>query len=242
MTGRASASRRRLIVNADDFGLSLGVNRGILAAHRNGIVTSASLMVRQSGAQDAATSCRARPHLSVGLHLDLGEWSCRGGDWIPLYEVVPLDDADAVAREARRQVELFRALVGRSPTHIDSHQHVHERDTVRAVALELARELAVPLRHHTPDVGYCGDFYGQTIEGESVPGAVGVDALLAILAEIPSGTTELSCHPAEDLDDVSAGTMYRAERLEELATLCHSRVRSALATGGIELRSFADVT
>src|SRR5215210_4893477 len=98
---------RSLIVNADDFGLSDGVNHGILRAHDEGIVTSASLMVRQPAASAAAGEARRRPRLSVGLHLDLGEWAFRDGGWSALYEVVPADDPAAVAGEVSRQLEAF---------------------------------------------------------------------------------------------------------------------------------------
>src|SRR4051812_27428780 len=111
---------RYLIVNADDFGRSPGVSRGILRAHRRGIVTSASLMVRWPGAAEAVAGCRDHPGLGLGLHLDLGEWSWRDGRWVPAYEVVPLD-ASAVAEEASRQLAAFRRLVGDDPTHLDSH-------------------------------------------------------------------------------------------------------------------------
>src|SRR5262245_64423892 len=113
---------RSLIVNADDFGLSAGVNRGIIEAHERGIVTSASLMVRGSAAAAAAAYARAHPALSVGLHLDLGEWAWRDGGWVSVYEVVRADDARAVVAEAARQLAAFRRLVGLSPTHLDSHQ------------------------------------------------------------------------------------------------------------------------
>jgi len=66
--------QRLLIVNADDFGLSDGVNRGIVEAHERGIVTSASLMVWHDAARAAAAYARGRPQLDVGVHLDLGEW------------------------------------------------------------------------------------------------------------------------------------------------------------------------
>ena len=79
---------RRLIVNADDFGRSHGINRGVFAAHERGIVTSASLMVRWPAAAAAAASARTRPALALGLHVDLGEWACRGEEWAAVYEVV----------------------------------------------------------------------------------------------------------------------------------------------------------
>ena len=121
---------RVLIVNADDFGRSPGVNRGVIQAHEEGIVTSATLMVRWPAAEDAAEYARSHS-LSVGLHLDLGEWEHRDGEWHIRYRVLDDDSEEAVAEEIRRQLERFEALVGTPPTHLDSHQHVHLRDPVR---------------------------------------------------------------------------------------------------------------
>src|SRR3954452_16947488 len=73
--------RKHLIVNADDLGLSDGVNRGIFCAHENGIVTSASLMVRQPAAKEATRSARRFPDLGIGLHFDLGELYRDGEAW-----------------------------------------------------------------------------------------------------------------------------------------------------------------
>ena len=226
---------RYLIVNADDFGLSAGVNRGIIEAHERGLVTSASLMVRWPAAEQAAAYARSRPRLGVGLHLDLGEWEYRRG-WVPLYEVVRADDADAVAEEADRQLDAFRRLMGRDPTHFDSHQHVHREQPARGILVELARRLGVPIRHFSPGVRYCGDFYGQTGKGEPYPDAISVAGLLEVLAALPPGVTELACHPGypEGLD-----SMYRDERAREVATLCDPAPRAVVDAMGIVLRSFA---
>ena len=83
---------RILVVNADDLGQSDGVNAGIAEAVADGVVTSTSLMVRWAAAPAAARWADAHPEVSVGLHVDLGEWVFRDGAWAPLYEVVPLDD------------------------------------------------------------------------------------------------------------------------------------------------------
>ena len=232
------AGKRFLIVNADDFGQSSGVNRGVIEAHERGIVTSASLMTRWPAAVEAAAQARRHPALSLGLHVDLGEWAYRGDTWQPLYEVVQLDDEAAVQNEVSRQIAAFRRLMDREPTHIDSHQHIHQRDPARSVICGVAGFLGVPLRHFTPAIRYCGDFYGQSAEGFPVPGAIAVNGLQKILSALPEGVTELGCHPGYDAD---LPTMYRDERAQEVAVLCDVRIRAMIVETGIELCSFADL-
>lgn len=120
-------------MNADDFGRSPGINQGIIRSHENGIVTSASLMVGWRAAAEAAAYARRRPVLSAGLHLDLCEWSHLSGAWQKVYEVVPLNNFEAVAKEIARQLAEFRKWMGQEPTHLDSHQHVHRAEPVLGV-------------------------------------------------------------------------------------------------------------
>jgi len=227
---------RILIVNADDLGLSGGVNRGIARAHDEGIVTSASAMVRRDAIEEAAVLARARPALSVGLHVDLSEWVYRDGEWAPLYEVVAGEDRAAVEAEVAAQLASFLSVFGRPPTHLDSHQHRHLEEPVRSVVVETGARLGVPVRECTPRIQYRGDFYGQSGRGEPVPQAITVDALLGLLGSLPNGVTELGCHPATEAEE---GSSYSSERPLELEALCDSRVRAAVREGGIELRSFA---
>ena len=226
---------RTLIVNADDFGRSAGTTRGIVRTHEHGIVTSASLMVRWPEASPAAAYARVHPALGVGLHIDLGEWSYRDETWVALYSVVPFDDEPAVRGEIERQLESFRALVGRDPTHLDSHQHVHREEPILGICVDLAKRLGVVVRHFTPSIHYCGAFYGQGDRGASNAAAIRVEALLDLIAALAPGVTELACHPGE-LEDLD--TMYRLERPTELETLCDSRVRNAVEAQGIRLANF----
>jgi predicted glycoside hydrolase/deacetylase ChbG (UPF0249 family) len=230
-------AERYLIVNADDFGQSPGVNRGVIEAREHGIVTSASLMVRWPAAAEAASYGRQQPNFSLGLHVDLGEWAYRNGRWIPIYEVVPIDDLQGAKDEVSRQLAAFRTLVGRDPTHIDSHQHAHLREPVRSVLIELSRQLEIPLRHFCSEVRYCGDFYGQTAEGSPLANSISVDRLIKFLAAISPGITELGCHPGlgDDLE-----TMYSNERAQEVKVLCDEKVRTSIGTERIELRSFGN--
>jgi predicted glycoside hydrolase/deacetylase ChbG (UPF0249 family) len=226
-----------LIVNADDFGQSPGVNRGIMEAHEHGIVTSASLMTRWIAAGEAALYAKEHPKLSLGLHLDLGEWVYRAGSWVAVYTVVPLEDKSAVERELYRQVDIFRYLVGREPTHINSHQHVHMREPVRSVALQLCESLGVPLRNLCPEIHYFMKFYGQTNEGLPLPTYISLDRLIDMLSTLPNGLTVMVCHPG-DVNDLK--TVYQIERREELKVLCNPGLRNAIRTLGIKLCSFND--
>jgi predicted glycoside hydrolase/deacetylase ChbG (UPF0249 family) len=229
------SAKRYLIVNADDFGHSSAINRGVIHAHDHGIVTSASLMVRWPAAVEAAEYARNRPGLSLGLHLDFGEWAYKDENWTPVYNVVPLDEVTALRNEASRQLAAFRTLTGRDPDHIDSHQHAHLHEPARSVVLEAALGLRVPVRDCSPEVLYCGRFYGQTAEGSPYPGGITSGALVEIFSQLPLGVTELACHPGEG---EVPNTTYIGERAEEVKTLCDARVRSALVEMGIELCGF----
>jgi predicted glycoside hydrolase/deacetylase ChbG (UPF0249 family) len=224
-----------MIVNADDFGRSAGINAGVVKAHEDGIVTSASLMVRWPAAADASAYARLRPELSVGLHVDLGEWHQAAGRWEPVYERVESDRS--IAQELRDQLELFRDLVGCEPTHLDSHQHVHRTEPARTAIAMLATELGVPARELTSHATYRGDFYGQSASGEPYPEALTPASLEVLLHSCRHEVTELGCHPAAWMDFVSS---YDVERLAELDVLCSEEVRHVLASNGIELVSYHD--
>ncbi|MGE3908475.1 MAG: carbohydrate deacetylase [Chloroflexota bacterium] len=147
---------RQLIVNADDFGISRGVNRGIVESHRNGIVTSASLMANLPSAEDALTRAAICPNLGLGLHLTLtaGAPLCppetvpslvdSNGVFLVLGKLLGRLSAGRVATDDLRRelgAQLEWALKrGMRPDHLDSHHHVHIHPRVSAVVIGLARE------------------------------------------------------------------------------------------------------
>ena len=230
---------RWLIVNADDFGQSAAINRGVIAAHEWGIVTSASLMIRWPSSAEAAAYARSRPRLSLGLHVDLGEWAYRDETWVTLYQVARTDDSQGLAGELARQLESFRKLVGAEPSHLDSHQHVHREEPLRTLMVESARGLGIPLRDAASHVRYDGSFYGQSSRGYPVPEAIRADALVRLIETLPAGITELGCHPGTADDGLA--TMYRAERAQELRALCDPEVGAAVRSSGVHLCSFHDL-
>jgi len=152
---------KALIVNADDFGLSPEVNGAVARAHRNGILTSASLMVAEPHCDEAARIARENPGLDVGLHAVV----CKGRSVRPPADLAPVVDAlgrfpenpvlaglrwffDGNARarlaaELRAQVERHLELVGYL-NHIDGHLNFHVHPAIADILLELAVEFKVP--------------------------------------------------------------------------------------------------
>jgi adenylyl-sulfate kinase len=231
-------AQRVLIVNADDFGLSHGVNLGVIRAHEEGVLTSAGLMVRGKGAVEAADYARSTPSLAVGLHFDLGEWEYSEGSWRERYKLVQGDDHAGALAETMAQLALFRGLVGRDPTHLDSHQHLHLGSPAAQALAEIGQELGVPVRHLSAGVRYVGEFYGQSDKGYPHAEAVAFSNLAQVVRALPPGVTEIGCHPAAAVDFES---VYGSERLLELETLCDPRLRELIEQEGIELRSFAEL-
>ena len=234
----ARPARRFLIVNADDFGRTHGVNEGVMQAHREGVVTSASLMVRWPASDEAAAYALESGDLGLGLHLDLGEWVHTDHGWDPVYQVVSTDDAEAVERELANQLGRFHKLMGRSATHIDSHQHVHRSEPVRSVVADFARRLSIPVRELSDGIAHCGAFYGQSGEGSPHPEGITIGSFIGLLDSLQPGVTELSCHPGMDDD---AASIYSSERAIELSVLCAPAVRRAIDQRGVELVSYGAV-
>jgi predicted glycoside hydrolase/deacetylase ChbG (UPF0249 family) len=220
-----------LIVNADDLGYGAAVNRGIVEAVDRGVVTSASLMVNTPGIDEALDLVAARPHLSLGLHVNFTNEAQR---------LVEFDDPAICRAELRRQFDLFVSLTGRIPTHLDSHQHVHRRRPCQASFQELAMEHGIPLRDQPP-VTFKGGFYAQWEYGISDASKVSFEAVERILkGELSHGLYELAVHPG--YFDPAVEYVYHKDREAELATLCDSRVRDLLAAEGIRLISYLDLS
>jgi len=212
-----------LIVNGDDFGASRGINRGILEAHRSGILTSASLLVNTPWSGEAAALSRGAPELSVGLHVDLAAG-----------EIGPANGA-TLRTALAGQLSVFQKLMGRLPSHLDSHRNTHRDPRLLPEFVALAHEYGMPLRGHSP-VRHFPKFYGQWA-GETHPEQIDSISLARMLAiEIGEGVTELMCHPG--YTDPDYRTSYSLEREIELNTLCDPIVRQALARESIQLISY----
>ena len=244
-------------MNADDLGRSRGVNRGVLLAHKNGIVTSTTLMANAEAAEDAAWLARDQKRLGVGVHLVL----TFGKPLSPPRAVPSLvrDDGsfpprphlvrgklrgEEVLAEFRRQIDHVARLLGRAPTHLDTHHFVQDEAEVMWAFTTVAKERSLPVRNQsrsqrdtlrksglrTPD-HFVREFYGSE--------AVTPKALLDIFDRIDEGTSELMCHPAE-IDESLLTSSYARERPTELATLTTPDV-VATARARFDLITFAEL-
>ncbi len=215
------------MINADDFGLTHGINAGIINAHEAGIVTSASLMVNGAAAAQAAKLWEKHPQLGIGLH-----YVEPAG--------IEIDDPAVLRASLAEQLARFERLTAREPTHLDSHHHVHLEGSRIAIFSEEAAALSVPVRGDGT-FDYIGGFYAQWEDGVSDPDHVSTEHLCALVRAEALGTaTELACHPAADL--VGLRSSYAADRLLEHATLTGPGLRARLTELGVELVTFSALT
>lgn len=160
---------KQLIVNADDFGRSPGINRGILEAHQRGIVTSTTVMVNYPAAAPGLERALAEaPGLGIGLHITLTAGRpvsapetvrsllADGGEFVHI-SAWPAQmsrfEPDHLQREIAAQVDRFISLAGRPPDHLDSHHHAAylHPDSLRAI-LEIAAGFGIPMRAGMADL------------------------------------------------------------------------------------------
>jgi predicted glycoside hydrolase/deacetylase ChbG (UPF0249 family) len=245
---------KRLIVNADDLGRTPGINAGVFRAHREGIVTSATVMVAYPAAAEAARLARENPDLGLGLHVQLsGGAPLLGPAQVP--SLVGVDgrfpakpeghaaprEEEALA-EARAQFARFVELFGRKPTHLDSHHHSHRLEPVFRAITALAREHGLPVRNSGGDMGERLAAAGVRRNDHFVERFFDHGATLAnleaIVAALGEGTTELMCHPAVVDDELRGSSGYAAPRERELAVLTDPAARQAVERAGVTLVHF----
>ncbi|QSQ13055.1 carbohydrate deacetylase [Myxococcus landrumensis] len=235
---------RALIINADDLGIDPAVSRGVLQAMREGVVSSATLMVNMPHSEAAG---REASGLSLGLHLNL----CRGA---PVWSDFPKEHlgadgnftepraaslpADVVEAETRAQLARFKALTGQAATHVDVHRHLHLHAEVLEGLARVAAAEKLPVRSvdsimrhtlKTRGVATNTHFLGDT----GAEPYWTLDRLESELVTLPGeGIIELMCHPGHRPETLKSS--YAAQREVELATFLHPRVREVLERTGIK--------
>jgi len=247
----------RLIINADDFGLTPGCNAAIVRALSEGAIGDTTLMINSEFAPAAVALLRERGINQVGLHLNM---TC-GTPVLPTAEVSSLVDGTGrfrrkvgkaiaamdpreVEREFAAQAEKFLAT-GLMLTHLDSHHHAHTYPEVFPIALAMAKKLGVPMRQISDSLKreivaagvktsdwFSWDFYDEGATLENIE---------RIISQCPDGVLEIMSHPGEPEELIYSVSSYNAQREKELAVLMSPEFKAFLRERDVELISFAEL-
>ncbi len=252
-----------LIVNADDFNLTESVSRGILEAHDHGIVTSTSLMVNLPAPGRILKELKKQKKLGVGLHLNI----TLGAPAALPRKIPTLLNANGsfkkrselnfkkisrteLAEEYRSQIEMFRKLMGRLPTHLDTHHHLHAKKEIFEIFTRIAARYRLPVRMsrlctagvrkklRTRGV-LTTDHLIEDLEPERAWNRVSL--LKALLRILRKGTYELMCHPARCDKALMAISSFNRTRERELEALCSVEAQSLLKKNKVRLVTFGDL-
>lgn len=259
---------KRLIINADDFGFTRDVNAGIVHAHREGVLTSTTLMATGEAFEDAVRLAHQTPSLDIGCHLVLIQGhALTTGQRFPdtprevVQGLFKLRGRLDVYEELRAQV---RKIIdaGIRPTHLDSHKHSHIFPAIFRVVVRLAQEFGIPyvrlpLDTTTPygsvPCALLAPVYRRLVRrrkvrmtdhflGFRLTGSLDEASFKAALTTLQEGTTEFMCHPGflgEELN--RAVTRLKESRVRELEALTSPRIREFMDATGVRLATFGTV-
>lgn len=220
---------KNLIVNADDFGYSKGINEGIIKGYKEGIITSSSLMVYGKAVKDAVEIAKKNPGLGLGLHFQIEDY-----DWNLLWQLKKVIAATLIEdtkKEFHNQIRLFKDLTGKNPDHIDGHHHVHRMPRVYQFVHSYCKKNNIPMRG---DVNFIRSFFVDPHTKAITP-----KSLIDILKNLPDGNSELMCHPGFVTPDLKSS--YSDERELELKTLISPEVKMEIKKLGIKLINWGDI-
>lgn len=256
---------KRLIINADDFGFTCDVNAGIVHAHREGVLTSTTLMATGDAFEDAVRLARETPSLDIGCHLVLIQ-----GHALTTGQRFPDTPGEVVkgSFKVRGRLNVYEELraqirkiidAGIRPTHLDSHKHSHIFPPIFRVVVQLAQEFGIPYVRLPLDVttpysalpcAVLGPVYRRMARrrevrmtdhflGFRLTGSFDETSFQAALATLQEGTTEFMCHPGYLGEELSAATTRLKEsRVRELEALTSPRIREFMDATGVRLATF----
>jgi predicted glycoside hydrolase/deacetylase ChbG (UPF0249 family) len=258
---------KKLVVNADDFGFTRDVNRGIVKAHHEGILTAATLMATGAAFDDAVRLAKESPSLDIGCHLVLV-----GAPPFPA-TVAGLVRAVALRRlriHAELAAQVRRILdAGLNPTHLDTHKHTHLLPPVLEAVARISEEFKIPWVRRPFDfpmragrapwknravsrgLGTVRGRFERVLSrhgcrstghfaGFQITGHYDAADLAALIRSLPEGSTEFMCHPGICGEELRAArTRLKESRELELRALTAPEVRAALNEAGVELVAYS---
>lgn len=240
----------KLIINADDFGYTEGVNLGIISAYKNGIVSSCTIMANMPGFDEAVELLKANPGLRCGVHMTLtcykpiinshktivddnGNFYRRATK-----EILQLIDLDEVYEEFCAQIDKVKNS-GIKITHLDSHHHVHGLKELKAVIEKIVNKYELPIR---------GAFEYKTEIKDIVPvidsfyaDKVDYEYFEKNIHEIKKyKICDLMCHPSFVDEFLLNSTSYALQRTKEHSILTYKNIREFLELNEVEIATYED--
>lgn len=239
----------KVIINADDFGLSEATNYGIMESHLNGLLSSTTLMVTMPHVEHAVSLMKFVPNLGVGLHLNitLGRPLTKNetltneeGYFIKPQNLKQEYSEEEVYLEFKKQYEKFIDLVGEKPSHFDTHLFASDKiETVKKATIRLANEVAVPVRNQETKYYDRVEFISFRKYGDPI----GLDYLYNRYKDFHNyDIVEIMSHPGyidQYILDISS---YNYERLEELDILTSKSLKQIFEKEGFELITYHDLS
>lgn len=247
----------KVIFNADDFGLTRGVNNGIVQSHKDGVVNSTTLMVGAEDERHAISLLSECPGLKVGLHLRFTAGkpltthqclrACETGGSVGSHFPKQSEfwskrdfDSAAVYDEVIAQVESFMSL-GIELSHLDSHHHAHTHPQIDPVVEQIANQYQIPLRG-TGVPGLEGFGYRYLFTDKFYDEHATLDTIVTHLVSLKEDydLVEVMCHPAYVDAHLELLTSYSHQRAQELKVLTDPRLKQRLHLHGIEVTDYSE--
>lgn len=242
---------KKVIINADDFGMCEANTIGILSAHKNGVLTSATCMMNMPYAKLALEQAQKYPEFGVGIHLTLtvGKPLLNEGKSFTdeqgffkrpssYPDKQPHADKEELYNEWKAQLEKFIEIAGKKPTHIDSHHHVHMLPWHIDVAVRLAKEYDIPMRQRDK----VSDIYEYVkVDERFYKDGVNVETFKEICLDNTNEIVELMTHVGfldQQLYDMSS---YNIPRIKELQIIQSEEIKQFIKDNHIELIHFGHI-
>lgn len=201
-----------LIINADDFGYSYSINKGIIEAVEDCVVTSTSVMVNAIAAAEAKDLTKY-PDLSIGLHFELKEVA-------------------NVGAELKRQIEKFASMVGRQPDHLDTHKRYTTDKGIKEVLIAYAKANNIPIRNFNAKHI---DSFGINSKDTSIA------QLKRSIDEATNEYNELMTHCGYADDYLRGHSSYSEPREQELVSICDPSIKKYIASKDLQLINWRQV-
>lgn len=226
---------KKIIINADDFGITPLVSEGIVYGHKNGQLSSTTVLSNCLNDHTVKLIQETRS-LGFGVHLNLTLGA-------PLTNNKTLSengrflrnkdrdfDLNEVENELKAQIDLFIEKTGQLPSHLDAHHGVSENEKIAHLFQKFAKELNIPLRRHN-EFKFVSGFYNDKTT---------VEHLIQLIENEKDEKLEIMCHPGFVNQEIISKSSYNWQRAKELVTLCDTELKNYFEKKEIELVSYRE--